>query len=94
MSPGSYANTACAKMRVWRNSKAGNLMLDSNISHGLWTRMAKHLTQPQQLQQGTMGTHSFQTLRCWQDLTQLDLEDSSPVFIAFNLENTPSVLLS
>lgn len=30
--------------------------------------------------------------RCWQDLTQLDLEESSPVFIAFNLENILSVL--
>lgn len=104
MPPGYHANTTCAKIRGWRNLKAGNLKLDSDISHGLWTRMAEQLqgvskqatTQPHQLNCRHWGHINFKLRynRDWQDLTQLDLEDSSPVFIAFNLKNIPSALLS
>lgn len=78
--------------------------MDSDISHGLWTRMAEQLqgvskqatTQPHQLNCRHWGHINFKLRynRHWQDLTQLDLEDSSPVFIAFNLKNIPSALLS
>lgn len=99
--PGYYANTTCAEIRECRNLKAGNLKLDSDISHGLWTRMAEHFkVSPSKPQPwfvpswGHWGHIHFKLChnRCWQDLTQLDLEDFSSVFIAFNLEIIPSAL--